>query len=299
MPRRARWKDDLDSWERALRDEFAPRTTIKTYVGPVRAAYRWGVQNGWPENPRKLEPQHIYDYYDSIQGLRSKSQATYMMSLMQFIKHVEAPQVANMRIRIQAERGEVHWLEKEQVLHLFRTAPYPRCLAAEVILACTGIREAELRTLRTDMLSENWLHVTSGKGRKGRKIPLDEEFWQLLEPYTTWRAEYVSRWGDSPFFLVHPEHVLNGESGRPVPYAEGGISGMLRDHGLSQGIPHTHAHPWRRYFGRDLYFNECPPTQIQRYYGHATLEQTMQYIGVTEEMDQAAMRRFRSRYLPL
>lgn len=297
MPRRARWKDDLDDWERALRDNFAPITTIDTYIPNVRAAYRWGTQNGWPDNPRKLEPAHIYDYYGHIQGLRSKTQATYMASLMQFVKFLKAPRVMNMRIRITAERGEVYWLELEQVLHLFRTAPNPRCLAAEVILACTGIREIELRTLRSDMMTPQWLIVNSGKGRRGRKVPLDEEFWTLLRPYTEWRAGYAARWGDSPYFMVHPERV-QPESGRLLPYQESSISKMLRKHGLSQGIEHANAHSWRRFFGRDLYYNQCPPTQIQRYYGHVNLEQTMQYIGVTEEMDQAAMRRFRSRFLP-
>lgn len=297
MPRRARWKDDLDDWERALQEEFAPVTTIDTYIPNARAAYRWGTKNGWPDNPRKLEPAHIYAYYDHIQGLRSKTQATYMASLMAFVKHVRAPNVANMRIRIKAERGEVYWLEKEQVLHLFRTAPFPRCLAAEVIMACTGIREIELRSLRSDMLTRDWLHVSSGKGRRARKIPLDQEFWDLLEPYTEWRAAYAEKWGDSPYYLVHPERGL-AETGPLLPYRESSISRMLKAHGDSQGIEHANAHSWRRFFGRDLYYNQCPPTQIQRYYGHVKLEQTMQYIGVTEEMDQAAMRRYRSRYLP-
>jgi integrase len=219
-----------------------------------------------------------------------------MTILMEFVRYLRCPDVSHMKFRIKAERGEVFWLERSEVIHLFRTAPSPRCMAAEVVLAFTGIREKELRELRIHSVTDDWLHITAGKGRKARKIPIDEEFWQMLRPYLEWRREYSTKWPDSPYFLVHPENA-GFERGPLVPFAEGGISDMLWRHGMSEGIKHSNSHPWRRFFGRDLFENDCPVSQIQRYYGHSSEQQTLDYIGVTQEMDVNAMRKYRRSYL--
>ena len=157
-------------------------------------------------------------------------------------------------------------------------------------------KEMELRELRVQDVTDEWLIINAGKGRKGRKIPIDREFWTMLRPYLEWRQEYTKTWPDSPFFLVHPEHAPC-ERGPLTPYSVSGISEMLKRHGLSQGIEHGNSHPWRRFFGRDLYENDCPVSQIQRYYGHSSEQQTLDYIGITQEMDVRAMKRYRRSFL--
>lgn len=296
MPRRARWKEDLDDWVRSLQSEGKSRKTVKEYRNGLRRTYTWGEANGWPANPRKLQPENIYAYYDHVQRYRSKTQALYMTILMEFVRHLRCPNVSHMKLRVRPERGEVHWLERSEVIRLFQTAPTPRCLAAEVVFAFTGIREMELRELRVQDVTDEWLIINAGKGRKARKIPIDREFWTMLRPYLEWRKKYTKTWPDSPFFLVHPEHA-SCERGSLIPYSASGISDMLKRHGLSQGIEHANSHPWRRFFGRDLYENDCPVSQIQRYYGHSSEKQTLDYIGITQEMDVRAMKRYRRSFL--
>lgn len=295
MPRRAKWAEDMIAWEEALYSEGKSPNTVETYLEAGSYAYRYGREHGWPINPRLLTPAHVYQYYESLQGHKSKTQATYMFGFMTLLKFVKNEGVKNLNLRIKPERGEVFWLEREEVMTLLERWPNPRILAARVLWTYTGIREIETRSLRKKSLTERWLSVESGKGRKGRKIPIDDEFWSMMQPYLEWRDQYERRWGPTDYFLAHPKEPLH-QTGPLQPYSENVLSELSMVHGRSIGILHASSHPFRRQFGRDLYYNECPPTQIQRYYGHKTLEQTMEYIGVMEEMSWDAMQKYRSSY---
>lgn len=297
MARRARWKDDLDAWRAQMQRELASPGTVRVYSQRIRAIMAYGREHGWPANPRRLRPEHVQQYYDSIQGLASNTQAHYMTVLLCFLRFVKNQEVTGLRMRIRPERGEVYWPTQEQILTLFSTPPTPRCMAAEVVFTYTGIREMELRTLRTTAVKDKWLIVQAGKGRKARKIPIDDEFWQMLQPYLEWKEGYMRKWGSSPYFLVHPKVSGTVEHGPPMPYAEAAISQMVRKHGESLGYEHITAHSFRRKFGRDLYYAGCPPTQIQRYYGHTSLSQTMEYIAIEDEVSREAMMRYRPSYL--
>lgn len=295
MPRRCKWAEDLDAWEAALYRDGKSQATVRNYTVAAEYALRYAQDHGWPLNPRKLEPAHAYQYYGSIQGLRSKTQALYMHGFLAFLRFVKAKEMTDLNLRIRPQRGEVHWLTKEQVIALLERHPSPRILAARVLWAYTGIREFESRTLRKRNLTEKWLYVEAGKGRKARSIPIDDEFWAMMRPYQEWREIYERKWGATPYFLAHPENSLN-QTGPLKPYTANVLSKLSREHGLSIGIAHATSHPFRRQFGRDLYDNGCPPTQIQQYYGHSTLEQTMDYIGKREEISWQAMRTYRSSY---
>lgn len=277
--------------------QVSPRTR-ETYTESAWRIFRFGQTHGWPMNVAKLEPCHYMEYYQTIQGLASMSQATYMNAFTQLLHYAKNPYADQCRLKLRPVRGEVYWAERHQVIRLFQTAPSPRILAAEVVFSYTGIREMEARQLRERSLTDKWLIVQVGKRQKGRRIPVDEEFWQMLEPYVQWKDRYETKWGSSDYFIVHPEDARR-MTGELVPYAAGGLSGAMVRHGLSlePPIPHMNAHSLRRYFGRSLYEAGCPATQIQGYYGHSTLQQTMDYIGITDEMSWDAMAKYRPKYL--
>ncbi|MDW5562565.1 MAG: site-specific integrase [Methanomassiliicoccus sp.] len=295
MPRRSKWAEDMDAWEAALFGEGKSPNTVETYLEAADYALRFAKEHDWPLNPRQLTPAHVYQYYENLQGYRSKTQATYMFGFMHLMKFVKNPGVKSLKLHLKPERGEVYWLEREQIMKLLECWPTERLLAARVLWIYTGIREVETRHLRKRNLTERWLSVESGKGRKARKIPIDDEFWAMMQPYLTWREQYERRWGKTDYFLAHPEDHLHVR-GPLKPFSEGTLSEMSKEHGRSIGIEHANSHPFRRQFGRDLYYNQCPPTQIQAYYGHTTLEQTMRYIGVEEEIAWEAMKKYRSSY---
>lgn len=300
MPRPPPFKETIVAWDQAMVNDpqISPKTR-DTYIPAAWRIFRFAQAHGWPMNVKKLEPRHYMEYYQSIQGLASKTQSTYMCAFTALLKFAENPYAAKCRVRIQAERGEVTWAERPQVIKMFQTAPNPRVLAAEVIFAFTGIREFEARALRERSLTDNWLIVNKGKRSKGRKIPIDDEFWAMLEPYMKWRAEYPAK---SDYVLVHPQYSNRGKlggSGPLVPYQEYGLSLALHRHGesLDPQILGISSHSFRRYFGRSLYYAGCPPAQIQNYYGHKTLAQTMDYIGINDEMSREAMEKYRPKYL--
>lgn len=297
MPRTPPFKETIEAWEQEMLDSMVPETTIETYIGQAWRIFRYGKAHGWPMNVKKLEPAHYREYYQSIQGLASKTQATYMAGFTALLTYAENPHAEKCRVHLQPERGEVHWLERPQFIKLLQTAPNPRTLAAEVVFGYTGIREIEIRDLRERSVTDNWLIVHKGKRSKGRKIPIDDEFWKMLEPYTKWKAEYPAK---SDYFLVHPKSCRTPQGRGPLlPYQSQCASLMLTAHGLLLDPPIVglSAHWFRRMFGRELYYNQCPPVQIQRYYGHKTLAQTMDYIGINDEMSAEAMAKYRPKYM--
>lgn len=286
----------MDAWKEALLAEGKSLHTVDTYGDSAGYAYQYAKQHGWPMNPRQLKPEHVYQYYEEVQGHKSKTQVSYMFGFLALLRFVKNGSTSGIKLNIKPERGEVFWLTREEVMRLLECWPNSRILAARVLWTYTGIREYEARKLRKKSISERWLSVESGKGRRARKIPIDDEFWAMMQPFLEWRELYERKWGRTDYFLAHPKNQLS-QTGPLVPYSEEVLSKLSRAHGLSIGIAHANSHPFRRQFGRDLYYNGCPPTQIQKYYGHATLEQTMQYIGVTEEMSWDAMQKYRSSYM--
>lgn len=301
MPRTPPFKETIEAWQQdMLNDPKISPNTVRTYIQGSWRVFNYAVQHDWPLNVKKLEPRHYSEYWRSIQGLSSKTQSTYMCAFSRLLAFAQNPYAERCTIDLIPVRGEVFWLERPQIIRLFRTAPHPRVLAAEVLFTYTGIRDFEGRELRTRSLTDNWLIVQSGKRRKGRKIPIDNEFWKMMDPYLEWKAQAVEAFGRSDYFMVHPR-VPNNKcpKGPLVPYVQNGLSKMCMEHGLSLDppIPHTNAHPFRRYFGRSLYEAGCPLSQIRDYYGHKTLAQTEAYIGINEQMSAEAMEKFRPKYL--
>jgi integrase len=283
MPRRARWKDDLDAWVSEMEAQNVPDATIRTYKGAVRRAWTYGERAGWPAHPAKVEPSHVRQYLEHLRRYPPCTQATYGNGLLQFLRRWNG-KFEKFRLRIRPERVNVDWLTVEEVALALATAANPRTLAMEVLMAYTGIRVGELLSLRMCDLHEDYISVV-GKRSKARNIPVTPEFWQALEPYMEWRRRQ-----DGLLFLLHPSR--DG----PVPYCYGSVRNNLVLHAKRLGR-HLSPHTFRRSYGRHLYKMGMPLPEIQRLYGHASVEMTIRYLGIVQEDLASSLAKFQPSYL--
>ena len=137
-----------------------------------------------------------------------------------------------------------------------------------VLQGFNGLRECEVRRLRVRDLGLGLPRPSvtiRGKGRFGgkyRTIPMDPMTHAVLD---RWVA------GKGPDEALYPV-------GHTV--ADGELATLGRKAGVFARVT---GHVLRRSFGRIAYLAGVPPPTIQRIYGHASIDQTLHYIGVGEE----------------
>ena len=159
------------------------------------------------------------------------------------------------------------WLGRQEMMALYGHAT-GRVRVRVVLQGFNGLRECEVRRLRVRDLSLALPYPTLtllGKGRFGgkyRTIPMDPMTRAVLERSTAGRA---------PDERLYPV-------GHTVADAE--LAALGRD--CSVGVRVT-GHVLRRSFGRLAYQAGVPVPTIQRIFGHASLDQTLHYVGVGQE----------------
>lgn len=286
MPRKPLFKSRSEEWIEERKDRMLSMSTVEAYEICLRVAFRFATSHDWPMNPKKVGPGHLRQYYEHLQTYSTGTQRQYINVLLMFLRWSGNGNFEDVKLRIRPTRSRVNWLSEEQVAMLIAQAPYPNLKAMVVGFAYTGMRLSELLTLRTrDMRPQEIL--IRGKGRKERTIPVNEEFWIEMDPYLKEREKY----GSHETFLVH-------RSKRSVcsvsNYSDMGVYSAVIRYGLEAGI-HTPPHTFRRSFGRHLYKRGCPLAELSYLMGHASVEQTVSYLGIGECDLQDAMS-FRPNY---
>ncbi len=159
------------------------------------------------------------------------------------------------------------WVDRAEMLALYREA-VGRLRVRVVLQGFNGLRECEVRRLKVRSLDLGLPRPTvtiHGKGRFGgkyRTVPMDPMTRAVLHTWVTGKA------ADEPLYPV----------GHSVADAE--LAALGRRAGVSVRVT---GHVLRRSFGRIAYLAGVPAPTIQRIYGHASLDQTLHYIGVGEE----------------
>lgn len=159
------------------------------------------------------------------------------------------------------------WIDRDQMVSLYRKSE-GRVRVRVVLQGFNGLRECEVRRLKVGDLTFALPRPTltvRGKGRFGgkfRTIPMDPMTRAVL-------VKWVDRKGAE-------ESVC--PAGHSVADAE------LAALGRACEIPvRVTGHVLRRSFGRLAYRAGVPTPTIQRIYGHASLDQTLHYVGVDQE----------------
>ena len=273
MPRKPLFKVRLGEWIEDCERRMLSTATVEGYETFLGIAFRFAKEHDWPMNPKKITSFHIKEYYEYVSNLSMGTQKQYMDSLLRFLKWAGNKNFEDVNLRIQQSRSRVNWLSEEQVGLLVSEARSPNLKAMVTLLAYTGMRSGELRTLRAKDVKRDEV-VVRGKGRKERSIPVDDEFWIEIDPYIKERE----RIGPHETFLVH----RSARSGMRVSsYSDVGIYNAVIKHGLRFNL-HTPPHTFRRSFGRHLYKRNCPLAELKTLMGHASIEQTISYLGIGE-----------------
>ncbi len=280
MPRTPPFKVRMGEWIEAVRNRMLSEKSVIEYRGRIGRAYKYAKEHDWPMNPAKVEPRHIRQYYESLQHLGLSTQRDYVTCLLQFLKWAGNRKLDDVRIRIRPARTRVNWLTEEQVGMMVQYAGSPEQRAMVVLLAYTGMRVSELTGLREKDVRESEILIR-GKGGRARTIPVDREFWDLVSPYHIRRSMQ-----NGAYYMLHRD-------GRP--YSSMAVYHIIVALGRKLNL-HSPPHTLRRSFGRHLYMNGCPLAQLATLMGHASIDQTIMYLGLGQADIQTAIEKYRPHY---
>lgn len=171
------------------------------------------------------------------------------------------------------EKKMIQTLTKEQVLHLLNqpdrnTFSGLRDYTLMMLLLETGMRIGECIALEVDdvNLKEGEVRIKLGKGRKGRRVPIQKTCIQILKNYLAERGELETKAlfvniGDNP---VHRRTIQENiqEYGKTAKITSARVS------------PHTFRHTMAKFYvinGGDIF-------TLQQILGHSSLEMVRYYV---------------------
>lgn len=207
--------------------------------------------------------------------------------LLIWIEHDIHPRASSIKeVTVQdAPDGEHLRLTPAQVRALIRTPGVDRLTtlrdtAILALLACTGIREAELVALNVDDLRQTLggelaLLVRSGKDKKQRLVPYGPLDWCLV---------YVERWlqaaeitGGAVFRGV----FLGDKRVRKTRLTERAVNQIMYRYPIPINgvLTVVQPHDLRRTYARNAYLHGMDAERIRQNLGHANLSTTQDYIG--------------------
>jgi integrase len=238
-----------------------------------------------PATPRGLEILHIERLKQSLPWSPA-SFSVHFNALRRFLRWADNPLAAQRGVwAVPAESaGHRRWLEPEQLARLYRAAQGRE----KVLLALegfNGLRRVEVLRLRSKDIDfgRQRLRVL-GKGRYGGK-------WRTLPmfPETARVLGFASKGLD--------------EDSRLVPLSLSGADLLLRRVADGAGFPglglRVSHHDLRRTFGRLAHKAGMDLVQLKNLYGHASLDQTVHYIGLDEDEMRAGLDRLATFIGPL
>jgi site-specific recombinase XerD len=274
-----------EDWLTTLSRKLRSPDTVRTYRTSLKFAWEFGRAQGWPSDPRRIQPEHIWALYQELQHFSTSTQKTYIWTVLKFLIWSGNTNVTDVELKITVSRSRVDWLTVEQVGQLVAACRTSYERAAIAVMAYTGARAGETADLRLTEAQPNQL-ILRGKGRKERAVPVDTEFWETIGPYLEYRSAMRTK---SSRFLVHLWR------GRTVEFNRRSIGGLVTMVSKRCGF-HCSPHTIRRSFLRHLWLNGCSVEQIQRIAGHSSIEMTIRYLGIGEFDLRSAIEKFRPSY---
>lgn len=132
-----------------------------------------------------------------------------------------------------------------------------------LMLALTGVREAELLNLRPYDISDGFIYIRSGKGDKDRTIPICQD---LVKPLTT----YINDNHIQPtqrLFSIKPRELYN----------------IVKKYALAAGITDLSPHTLRHFFATTLVEKGAQLRAVQELLGHTKISTTAVYLDVVPQ----------------
>lgn len=265
------WEEELrpayigDGWRRRIRYEI-----LRT-PGLLRRST--SVQP--PATPNAIGRQHL----EALRGSLPWAPATlalHFAALRRFVRWSGNPLASDAGAWALPNGTPSHrrWLQQAQLARLYRGARgLERVLVS--LEGFNGLRRVEVLRLRqvdVDLPGRRLRVLGKGKnGGKWRTIPMFSETERVL------RRDLPASTGDAPL-------VARSRSGADQLLRRAAArSGLTR-----QGVVVSH-HDLRRTFGRLAHQAGMDLVQLKNLYGHASLDQTVHYIGLDEDEMRAGL----------
>jgi site-specific recombinase XerD len=164
-------------------------------------------------------------------------------------------------------------LDDAAATKLLRAAVSDKRLLVRVtveVLLRTGLRVSEYTTLPADAVVQigaaPWLHVSVGKLREDRYLPLHPQLVTLIDDYRTAHVPH-----DHPLLLPR-------ENGRPLDRHT--VTRMLNKAAKAAGVPHIHPHQLRHTLATQAINRGMSLEAIAAMLGHRSMDMTLRYAKI-------------------
>lgn len=257
--------------------------TVSGYRGFVTQFIAWLAENG-VESAAALTLQHVQGYQLYLDGRRCTNKAknltkrtvrTYMRNIRIFLAYCFAENFITEPIHLKlklpkAEKPVIEILTDEETTRIFGTfgndllAHRNRAMVC-LMLDC-GLRISEVVGICPGDINfdKGYVKVT-GKGRKGRIVPIGETVAGTLREYMRSRPDTAA----DNFFL----------SVREKPLKPGGITQLMNRLKKKTGVPRLHAHLLRHTFATNFLIHGLGDVyELSRILGHGDIKITESYL---------------------
>lgn len=235
----------------------------------------WRFKEYAPNNIKNLTAEHIEHYLDSIlKNFTRRTANNHLIVVKSFCRW------ASENFGFDNPSSKVKFLKADPPKRRFLSAEeYDKILnvcqdgEAKIIqfLANTGLRSAELQELQTNNFSPDLKTFRfTGKGRKERTVPLNET-----------ARNCITENGKLTMNFLENYRKRNA------------LYDLCKKLSIKAGVPIAGPHSYRRLFGNRLIKKGVNIYYISKIYGHASVQQTEQYLscsaddlqGVTDVLD--------------
>lgn len=267
--------------------------TIRAYRETLERFLHVAEDEGFPTDPTRLEPRHLYAYLGRFNAYSFETRHRYFREVRCFFNWLvqagylqESPFRSLKNVRL--PQRIVRPFSADDLTRLLAccdpTIPTgARDQAILLTLLDTGIRCSELVQLTLDDLDldAGRLRVLHGKGNKQRTVPFASRCQQALRAYLALRG-----YDPGPLFLAASHlHVLKPS----VALRPNGLKQLLRRLGRQTGITKVHAHRFRHTFATWAIEQDARELDVQFLLGHSSPDMVRRYAS-TYNSEQAARR---------
>lgn len=171
--------------------------------------------------------------------------------------------------------GQARHLYNADLVKIFNELPSDKWRCVFAIAYFTGARISEVLKLRVEDIHDGRINYVkaSTKKRKNRQVKIVPQLQPFLDAYESPVEGYL-----------FPAHHNTGRQGMATKPNAGHLSRPAADQVLRRvtsqlDLDGTSTHSFRRSFATNLHLAGTPTAQIKRLLGHASIDQTAQYIG--------------------
>jgi integrase/recombinase XerD len=285
------WEENLGRYRAHLELEGMATRTVRARAGLVARLAAWAGELGL-SSPRMLTLQILADYRrHRIEGVNRRGRRdkprtvnTHLLAVRDFVGYMagrgELPAMLLGSLKYVKEPQLLprETLSHAEVMRLLGTVPgetpiHVRDRAMLEVFYSTGIRRQELADLELgDVDPEGGvLRVRSGKGGKGRVVPLGKSAAEWLSRYVaSARPSLLGRREDGGILFL-------SKSGRPLP--GNSVKEIVLRWGRAAGIPKTVTpHTLRRSCATGMIRNRANPAHVKELLGHSDFSSLDAYI---------------------